>query len=201
MIVYVETNLLVEIALDQEQAESARRIVDFAKAKRIQLVLPAISIAESYWAISAKAEKRQPLLTQLVDAHRDLSRSAPLHFFSDSLRELGDAFLKLHQEHLDGFRSLLSDVLRLAHLVELGGETVASAMAIDLRYGQGLLDSMVLASVHAHITEQGRVAPKLFTTRDRDLFGVAKQVLVADYNCTCIPSYDDSAKFIEARTI
>ena len=46
MIVYVETNFVLEIAFLQEQHAACLALVDLARAGKIGLVLPAFSIAD-----------------------------------------------------------------------------------------------------------------------------------------------------------
>lgn len=47
MIVFVETNFLLELVYQQEEHESCEAILALAEAGRIDLVLPAFSVAEA----------------------------------------------------------------------------------------------------------------------------------------------------------
>ena len=48
MNVYVESNFVLELALLQEQSASCEEILGLCEAGRVQLVVPAYSLAEPY---------------------------------------------------------------------------------------------------------------------------------------------------------
>ena len=48
MIVYVESNFILELAYLQEDHENCGRILKLAEAGKIQLILPAFAIAEPF---------------------------------------------------------------------------------------------------------------------------------------------------------
>lgn len=48
MIVYVETNFVLELALGQEQSDSCREILRLAQSENLSLAVPAYSLMEPY---------------------------------------------------------------------------------------------------------------------------------------------------------
>ena len=55
MTVYVESNFVLELALQQEQCDSCLKIIDLATDQRITLAIPAFSLAEPHQTIRDKA--------------------------------------------------------------------------------------------------------------------------------------------------
>ena len=48
MIVYVESNFVLEVALGQEESPSAESILVLAESSKIELVFPGFSLKETY---------------------------------------------------------------------------------------------------------------------------------------------------------
>jgi hypothetical protein len=61
MIVYVETNFVLEHALEQEECDTCAEIIGLASAGQLRLVVPAFSLAEPHYAIYGKAKSRSRL--------------------------------------------------------------------------------------------------------------------------------------------
>ena len=77
MTVYVESNFVLELALEQEECDSCNAIVELANRGLVVLAVPAFSLAEPHVAIAGKEKARNQLRRDL-DAHvRDLARSRP----------------------------------------------------------------------------------------------------------------------------
>jgi hypothetical protein len=56
MNVYVESNFVLEYALEQDECEACGEIVRLAANGKLTLVVPAFSLAEPHQAIAAKAK-------------------------------------------------------------------------------------------------------------------------------------------------
>ena len=59
MNVYVESNFVLELAFLQEQCSSCEKILSLCEARRIQLLIPAYSLAEPYETPHEAAEAPQ----------------------------------------------------------------------------------------------------------------------------------------------
>ncbi len=92
MNVYVESNFVLEHALEQEEYDSCAEIIQLASRRQVTLLIPAFSLAEPYQAIAGKAKVRlrlgEELRAQLGELARQVettSRDA-----SDFWRSSGD---------------------------------------------------------------------------------------------------------------
>jgi hypothetical protein len=65
MNVYVESNFVLEHALEQEECDSCSEIIQLASQGRITLSIPAFSLAEPHQAIASKAKGRSRLSAEL----------------------------------------------------------------------------------------------------------------------------------------
>ena len=90
MNVYVESNFVLEHALEQEQCESCEELIRLASAGSIRLLVPAFSLAEPHIALARKGKARSRLIEELENCLSELGRSRPfreaLDKFSDSQR-------------------------------------------------------------------------------------------------------------------
>lgn len=77
MIVYVESNFVVEIALEQEDAAAALDILSEAERHNVTLAIPEFSITEPISTVTTRGRNRQRLSATLNDQVRELSRSIP----------------------------------------------------------------------------------------------------------------------------
>ena len=75
MTVYVESNFVLEHALEQEECESCADIIRLALDRRVTLAIPAFSLAEPHQAIAAKAKARLRLGDELRIHLGELARS------------------------------------------------------------------------------------------------------------------------------
>ncbi len=65
MIVYVESNFVLELAFLQEEYESCLELLHLAESEAIHLVLPAFSVGEPYEVWVRRSKQRRELRDQL----------------------------------------------------------------------------------------------------------------------------------------
>jgi len=108
VIVYVETNFLLELAYLQERCSSCEEILSLAKAHAITLVLPAFSAAEARGTSHRRASERREFHS-LLDKHiREISRSEPFRGLNDQSRDVVAALVaggKESRERLEAART------------------------------------------------------------------------------------------------
>ena len=98
MIVYAESNFVLELAFLQEEHESCLELLSLSESGDICLVLPAFSIGEPYEAWVRRSKQRRGLHEQLITAIHELSRSRPYQGSSDEFQELTNLLLRSGEE-------------------------------------------------------------------------------------------------------
>jgi predicted nucleic acid-binding protein len=165
MTVYVESNFVLERALQQEQSESCDAIVDLAAAGDILLVIPAFSLAEPHQTLRQKENARNKLLNDLRPQLSELGRSKPYRGIPEDFSPLATILTRSADREREGLQLAIAGLLRTAEVIPLDGAVVASAgeLQTDLRMsGQ---DAIVLASVLRHL-EQTTPKESCFLNRD-----------------------------------
>jgi predicted nucleic acid-binding protein len=88
VIVYVETNFVLQLALRQEEAGAADAILERAKRASIKLVLPAFSLSEPFSTLTYRALERRGIYNSLTQQLALLSRSEPHRPTASVLQQL-----------------------------------------------------------------------------------------------------------------
>jgi hypothetical protein len=74
MIVYVESNFVLEMALEQEQLVAAEAILSLAENNKIKLVFPSFVLSEPFEGVMRESRERNALHSALVKTLQNLRR-------------------------------------------------------------------------------------------------------------------------------
>ena len=77
MVVFVESNFVLELALGQEQAVATEAILQFAEQGKCVLVLPAIALSEPFSKVAYRSVERDRISTGRQQQLQELKRSVP----------------------------------------------------------------------------------------------------------------------------
>lgn len=167
---FIETNFLLEIAFDQRQADSCRRLLDAADAGEVQLVIPAFCLAEPLEPLGRRLKTRRRIQEELRGVLAELRRSTE---YRERIPE-ADAALTLLVEAGHSDRQRLEDVVPhvagAALIVPLDSSAVAEGFRLRRLFDLEPQDAFVLASVAIGLHEAGTDADGrgFVTTNTRD---------------------------------
>jgi hypothetical protein len=175
MKVVIETNFLLELALEQSDARHCSWIVELAEAGRVQLVLPLFCVAEAYQSVGEKSRRRRALARELGDELGQLRRSASIRATAErelvqggeDVRKLLEASAQAHRDHLE---AVLARVLAVCDTIPFDRQVLertkhcAAAFLFD-KMG----DAAVCASV-LHYLDAAQPPRALFVEKDRGDF-------------------------------
>jgi predicted nucleic acid-binding protein len=197
--VYVESNFVLERALQQEQSDSCSQIMHLASKGSIRLVVPAFALAEPHDAISRKEAARSRLSSDLRSHLTELGRSKPHRAIPASFDALAEILISNARQEREGLRSTVSELLRHADVIALDAPVLKSAEEIQVQYELSGQDSIVLASVLAHL-DQAKPAESCFLNRNAKDFGdpSIRESLEAR-GCKFLGSFDEGLRYITSR--
>jgi predicted nucleic acid-binding protein len=164
VIVYVETNFLLEIAYLQERRASCDEILQLAKARQLTLALPAFSAAEARATWRRRDSVRRDFQFALQKHIREISRSEPFRKLSDQSRDVIAAFVADAEESRDRLETAIQAIESAGTLIPLNGEIVSIARLYELYYSPSPQDALVLASVRSHAERE--TDAKCFVSQD-----------------------------------
>ena len=175
MIVYVETNFLIELALLQEEHAEAQALLDVAKGNtNVELVLPAYSLGEVHEAAERKWRERKKLHKQMRQQLEQVERSKPYAAKARMLRREATLLLvESGEEQKRRLDSVIQEVLGVARILPLDMGTLKKALVFQKSRGLSPQDSLVYASVMSDlqkVPERERGVPSCFVTTDAKHF-------------------------------
>ena len=199
MNVYVESNFVLEHALEQEECETCAEIIRLAADHRLILVIPAFSLAEPHQAVTAKAKARSRMGDDLRRHLDELARSKPHRDIPATYDALAAALIASAQFERDGVRRATSELLQSAEVIPLDGPTLRSAAEIEIEYGLSGQDSIVLASVLAHL-ESTAPAESCFLNRNtKDFDDPDIREKLETLGCRFFPKFAPALAYIRTR--
>lgn len=199
MIVYVESNFVLELAALQEQHRACEEIVRLAERRAVRLVLPAFSVAEPYDVLRRRSAERAQLRDQLSRHIALLSRNAS---YETQLGQLGDVAKLLMESGRDERSRLDETLIRLldtCEVVPVGPDTLRTAIRVQVERELAAQDSIIYASVMDHLAS-ARPGPKCFLNRNaKDFLTPAILEDLRRFDCRLLSSFTDGLAFIQAQ--
>jgi len=135
MRVYVESNFVLEQALQQEQCEACDRILQFAVSRRISLLVPAFSLAEPHQALTLKEKARNRLSNELRTHIRELGRSRAYQAVPEDFTALASILVESAERERDGLHRVISDLLNVAEIIPLDSAVLVHARELQAELG------------------------------------------------------------------
>ena len=198
MIVYIESNFVLELALLQEEHRSCDSIVSLAESRTIDLAIPAFSLFEPYEVWRRRTWERTELHERLIQEMGQLARTET---YTKTVEELGDPASILVRSGNEDKRRLdltLGRILDCAVVIPLQGETLRNAIHFQASLDLSPQDSVVYASVKTHVSG----APpgmKCFLNRDRKDFSIPDiSEDLGRYDCRLITRFSDGLRYINS---
>ena len=200
MIVYVESNFVLELGLRQEEHEACNQILRYAEADTTDLVVPAYSLAEPYETWHRRASDREEARDRLDSQLTQLSRSES---YADVI-EGSTHITALLTRSIDEDKKRIDDVCRRlltsGTVAPLDAAVVRRALELQATRDLAPQDAVVYASILFHLEESAPDGRKMFVTRDADDF-LTPEIRhdLAEFDAHLILSFTDAMGYLEAN--
>lgn len=196
MNVYVETNFVLELALLQEQLASCREILRRCRTEQVQLLVPAISIAEAYETTVRRQRARRDLKRQLDFEMRELARTAEYATRTSDFQRLTALLTDSANEEAERLEEVRRELLEGAEILALDAATFRVATFYEAKHGLSARDALVFAAVKLHLGRHpGTVS--CFVTRDsKDFDDPDLREELKQHGCKLLVRFDDACGYI-----
>ena len=195
MIVYVETNFLLEVAYLQERCDSCQEIIELAKVGAISLAMPAFSAAEARATWRRRVSERQDFLSASQRPIRDISRSQLFRGLGEQFREVVRALAADNEESRERLENTIRAIEAHGTVIPLTSEIVMMGQFHELAYSLSPQDALVLASVRSHA--ENEPGPKCFVSQDaKDFANPMVYDELSPTNCKVIANFADALAYI-----
>lgn len=200
MILYVESNFVLELALLQAEHASCTAILDAAASGELLLVLPAFCVSEPYDVLIRRRKQRLELHRQLQDGMRELARSAPYQGAVEAIQGFMDIFRSSVEEEQRRLGEAFSNLLSLAQIIPVGAETISRGVELQEGLGFSPQDAIIYASILQHL-EAAPAVPKCFVTKNtRDFDQPDVRSDMATYDCRLLASFRDGLSYLRSHS-
>lgn len=200
MIVYVESNLVLEIVLEQEHVEEARQIVVHAERGDIQLVVPALALVEPVWTLQKHRQEQEELHTRLEKESSQHSTSVSRVGLSLLLVQVQETLTSISEREQAQYDDLVQRLLKAAEVIALSPAILGRAESVRRDYKLQPLDAVILASVLKHLHSAEASETKLFVEKDKKDFNKPEvHSALKQRNCRPVWDFSSALKAIQAE--
>lgn len=119
MIVYVESNFVLEMALEQEQFSAASEILQLAEQKEITLSFPSFVLSEPFECVMRERRERNTLHSSLLRTLGKLRRSEPHKEILLNMEPVVNVLRDAHTRQLALLQATFGRLIRIGKCIEL----------------------------------------------------------------------------------
>ena len=197
MTVYVESNFLLEIALQQEQSASAEDLLARAEAGHLMLRWPGFCLAECLGALMRRGSDRRQVQAAVHRQAGDLARSGAHASFAETLRRVSQELVDIEALESSRFDGVVRKLLGIGPPISLDAETYANAAAYRSKHDLEPKDAVVYACVISDLGRARDRTPSLFVSKDAKAFEASDlEADLARLGCTYVRSFDSALKAV-----
>ena len=147
MIVYVESNFVLELALGRADAHSVRQLIEFSEGGTIELAIPTFSVVEPFLTLRKIDRDREQLLSRLSETLRESSRSELHREGVQAVSGLVSQLGGMEKREREALGATIRQVLAASRQLPISQGTISLSQQLQQDLGLDPPDSMVFASV------------------------------------------------------
>jgi predicted nucleic acid-binding protein len=191
VIVYAESNFLLELAYLQEEHEACEQILALAEAGRVQLRIPAFCAIEARMSLARRVSERKQFSVALLRQIRELARSKPHSALPDQSSGLTSALIASGEEERKRLDAALARITSPDTILPTTSAVLGRAEAAQARYELSPQDALVYASVAVHAERTPDPAACFLTRNSKDFADPEIREELARAGCKLLFSFSD----------
>lgn len=200
MIAYVESNFILELALEQEESVPAEELLALGESRAIELSIPSFCLSEPFSATTRKGNVRNALQEPLLQQIRELRRSRRHQEVAARLNDAVADFRAVTEREMAALEAVLTRIMRAAAIVPMDTNVYAASLLYKSRFGMSAQDAIVLASVIGDLRQRDVTEEKCFVSRNaRDFADPDIASELRAFNCRYISRFADAVAFVRSR--
>jgi len=203
VIVYVESNFVLEMALEQEQSSAARSILSLAESHQIELAYPNFVLSEPFENVLRARRERNTLQKSLVKVLNDLKRSEPHKQIMLDLELAINVLKDAHVRQIYLLYTVFGQLLCVGRCINIDASNFREASVYRDTLDLSPQDSIIYSAMVTDLKKQPEQEPKCFLSRDRKAFGHngyrSIKSELEKHNCRYIDSFMQGLSFIQQK--
>jgi predicted nucleic acid-binding protein len=189
MIVYVESNFLLELAYMQEEHESCEGLLALVEQARITLRLPSFCVAEARMSLARRTRERARFQSELERQIREISRSRPYSDMQDRSVALLSALIDSGEKERQRLDGTLDRVMRSGQVLPTTEDVLRSAHTAETQFSLSTQDSIVYASVVRDFAHEPGAGRCFLNRNSRDFADPEIRAELASGRCKLLTSF------------
>lgn len=200
MILYIETNFVLELVFHQSQAKYADKILSLAEDGKIDLAIPSFSLQEPYWTLDHRKKLRRKSYKALKDSLMTYAQIVPSQRISPILDPILNDIEQMESDQAERFAITVNRLLEVAIPLDISGEVLKQALAAPERINQSYFDNAIFFSILENLQIRNIDELKCFTSLNwRDFEHRHIREVLERFNCTYIPNFKDCWNFLNTN--
>ncbi|MCY4481586.1 MAG: PIN domain-containing protein [Spirochaetaceae bacterium] len=195
MNVYVESNFVLELALEQEQSASCEGILELCEKGQACLVVPAFCLAEPHGTLAHRRIRRREMKRPLDEELKQIARTATNTAQLSGFESITDLLISSAEQESRNLNKISSRLLSAAESIPLDASVLGNASGYQTAHGFSPQDSIVYASIISHLRGYHE-RKSYFISRDSDFEDQDVIDELGSYNCNLVPRFDQGRQFI-----
>jgi predicted nucleic acid-binding protein len=191
--VYVESNFILEILLEQEDKSDCDSILFLAKNAIINLIIPEFAISEVFETVVRNAKNRISLAEKLsydLNKFGAFYSSEEYTTFTEKIISFGDSM----ESMLISLEKLLGNILECAELIPISKDVVLNSFGTNkLKSPQ---DSIIYSSVIEHLNKKKSNINCFINKNSKDFDDPDVKKRIKDLDCKAIFQFNTGLRYI-----
>jgi predicted nucleic acid-binding protein len=200
MIVYVESNFILELVLAQEESTSAEQILDLAERNCIKLVVPSFSMMEPFWTLQGRGKQRKSIQQSLNKELQQLQRSVYNQELVSVLQPLTKTIIDVEIKEMDMLEKVLSRLLQVGETIDITARIFDRSIRHQEELGLSPQDAIIYASIITNVKQRSVEEEKVFMSRNWKDFDQEEIVEeLQGFKCKFFSNFHNAMGYIQSK--
>lgn len=197
MIVYVETNFILELALQQEQYSDCNELLQLAQEQKISLLIPSFSFIEPYQTLIRRHKSRRELQNRLSTEVKELIRTENYRDQKIIMEKTTDILIESTIKESSCLKDVINKIVALSTIIDLTREIIGRSIDYQRSNGFSPQDAVVYASIMTHLNA-AKPALACFSNRNsKDFDDPDIREALHQLNCKIVFSFASGLEYVK----
>lgn len=199
MIVYVETNFVVELGYRQANFKVCESIIKLTGTRGVTLAIPAYCLVEPYEKYFRAQSETRALVQGISARVTQVARSQPYRTLITRSKRLTETLVQSVDDQKAGLDASIARIAAGAEVIPLDGDAVTTGMILQAQNRFSPQDSVVYATLLSHMTKRPGEAKCFVTTNSKDFADPVTRQELASYNCKLLLDFAGGLAHIRSQ--